>query len=195
RLARMSSPRPTRFFLFKSDAELQPYKPSPGGTPANVAGYFLARQDANYVAMRADPSQDPPRIIYHEFVHDFLDNNMTSIPAWFNEGAAECYSTFKADDKSAQIGLPTDSNRRRIDPHEMLPLRDLFSITPQTREYHDEWRMEIFYAESWVVTHYLLWGSPQRRGGIMIFLDRLANGAALDDAFKPAFRTTYARPN
>ncbi len=190
-ISRMSSPRPTRIFMFRNDAEFQPYKPSAGGSPANVAGFFLSQEDANYVAMRADPGQNPLQIIYHEFVHYVLDNNMTSIPAWFNEGAAECYSTFKADDKSAEIGLPMDSNRRRIDPHEMLPLRDLFSITPQTREYHDEWRMEIFYAESWVVTHYLLWGNPQRRGEITIFLDRLAKGDGLDDAFKTAFRTTY----
>src|SRR5207245_6037206 len=73
----------------------------------------------------------------------------------------------------------------------MLQLCGLCRSTPQIREYHDEWRMEIFYAESSVVTHYLLWGSPQRSGEIMIFLDRLAEGPALDDAFKTAFRTTY----
>jgi hypothetical protein len=61
--AAVSASTPTIVFVFQTDQSLTPYKPRFEGRPVEVAGYFLARRDANYVAINAGSEQAALRII------------------------------------------------------------------------------------------------------------------------------------
>jgi hypothetical protein len=81
----------TTVIVFRSDAAFKPYKPLYQGKPANVEGYFQPGPDMNFIALAAD--MQTPRVIYHELVHRMMSDNMGSLPLWFQEGFAECFSS------------------------------------------------------------------------------------------------------
>src|SRR5262247_850975 len=58
---------PTVVIVFKDDASFLPFKPLYNGKPANVAGYFQAGSDVNFIALTG--GSGTPRTIYHEYVH------------------------------------------------------------------------------------------------------------------------------
>src|SRR6188474_3334268 len=60
--------------VFKTDDSFRPYKPLYQGRPANIAGYFQGGQDVNYIALSADIKT--PRVIYHEYVHQLMSDNL-----------------------------------------------------------------------------------------------------------------------
>jgi hypothetical protein len=74
-----------------------------------------------------------------------------------------------------------------------LPIERLLSIKPNNPLYYQKHRIGIYYAESWVFVHYLLFG---RRAGALsdlnTYLSNLQQGMAPDKAFEIAFGTDYA---
>src|SRR2546426_704666 len=154
----INSPLPTSIYVFKHDASFQPYKMRVGLGPANISGAFAAHRDGNYVGINATPSTDPWSVIYHEYVHYFLINNFTDIPLWFNEGTAECFSTFRAAGGKVEIGRPIDDHVDHLKTGKWIALSDLFAIDACSKDYNEGERQGTFYAESWALVHYLAWG-------------------------------------
>jgi tetratricopeptide (TPR) repeat protein len=187
---KVNSPLPTFVYIFRDDASFTPYKTRFEGRPVDLAGSFVAARDANYVAINGASESDPLSTIYHEYIHYFANNNLPRLPTWFGEGLAECYDTFRADEKVAQIGRPVHGHIQTLRSSSLIPLRELFAITARSRDYNEGDRRGIFYAQSWALTHYLLWGNPERKPQLVQFLDRLRQGIGTDEAFTASFQTT-----
>lgn len=181
----------TSIFVFKDDASFTPYKKRFNGKIVDMAGMFVGRQDGYYIELNGAKQGDPLDVIYHEYVHHYLGNNLHGIPAWFNEGMAQCYSGFRADDKTASIGLTQTDQVLFLREHDLLPLHDLFAITHDSADYNEGERRGIFYAESWALMHYLMWDKPERKPQFAQFLERLDAGEPPDTAFPAAFATSY----
>ena len=180
-------PRPTFVVIFKSDKSFQPYKPLMEGSKL-VAGYMSRDADVIYLAAEADRYVDASRIIYHEFLHQFLTENIANVPVWFGEGIAEYYSTFFVKDGAIHIGKPIEGHVYYLRTHPMIPLGDLFQVDHESPEYNETERMGTFYAESWLVVHYLLNGQAAfLRPKVVAFLDGLREGTSMDEAFQSAF--------
>jgi len=113
---RVDAPVPTFIYVFRNDASFTPYKQRFNGRPIDMAGMFADNPDGNYITMNGDPGTDPLDIIYHEYTHQFLKNNLHNPPLWFNEGVAECYATFQADDSAAWICSARWFSSSRISP-------------------------------------------------------------------------------
>ena len=190
---KVDPPVPTWIYVFKHDASFTPYKLRYNDRPADMAGVFMAWPDGSFIAMNGDPGTDPLDIIYHEYVHQFINNNLHNVPVWFNEGLAECYSTFQTDDKSASIGRMVPNHILFLRENPLIPLRELFAISQKSPDYNEGKRLGVFYAESWALVHYLLWDRPERRPQLGAFLDRLARGEEPDQAFAASFETTYEK--
>src|SRR5262249_17246711 len=149
--------------------------------------------DANHIVLNGGSSSDPLHTVYHEFTHYFVASNLADAPLWFNEGLAECYSTFRADDREARIGEPVPEHLAFLRGQPLMPLPDLFAVGYATKDYHEGDRRGLFYAESWALVHYLLWDKPERHPQLVQFLGRLANGAPVAEAFGASFGTTYEK--
>ena len=54
----LNSSVPTTVVVFKSDSSYHPFKPLYQGKPKNVAGYFLAGVDVNYITLTASSGRD-----------------------------------------------------------------------------------------------------------------------------------------
>lgn len=179
-----NAPVPTTVFVFPSDSAMNPYKPRFGGKPRNVSGLFRATREGNYIALAASWNTDPRRVIYHEYFHYFMHSNFAPQPTWYDEGAAEFYSTFRSTSNEAQIGLAVEEHLRTLRDARMLSLPELFAVGRDSPDYNDPNKQEVFYAESWALVHYLLRTEPKRAADFGRFLVRLQKGEDALEAFR-----------
>ena len=186
----ISSGRALNIYVFEDNLALVPYKPLHNGKPANVAGFFLASQDATYMVMQAEMGMDVERLLYHEFLHYVMGTSYNRLPLWFSEGMAELYSTFHATEQNAEIGRALEDHIRTLRANNMIPLSRLFAVTYDSKDYNEDYRQGIFYAQSWALVHYLLLGNPARRPQTFQFFQSVAHGAPAAEAFRSAFQTT-----
>ena len=186
---KLNSPVPTTVIVFKSDSSYKPFKVNP-----NLAGYFQPGEDVNYITLTTEKaSEDQPfRTIFHEYVHLLVDNTVgAGVPLWFNEGLAEYYSTFDITDENRKVilGELVRNHVLFLRETKLLPLRTLFAVDYKSPYYNEGNKMNIFYAEAWMLTHYLLQGENQkRRPQLARFVDLIRSNATVDEAFQQAFQ-------
>jgi tetratricopeptide (TPR) repeat protein len=76
---------------------------------------------------------------------------------------------------------------------QLLPLSDLFAVTHSSPEYNERDRQGIFYAESWLLTHYLMIGDhAAHRPAFGQLSALLRQGQLPDQAFTNAFKASEA---
>jgi cytochrome c-type biogenesis protein CcmH/NrfG len=188
---KVRSPLPTRVFIFGDRRSFDQYCQAAIGRFDNLSGVFLSDRDGNHVLI-AGSSKGVDRVVYHELTHYFLRNTVSSqVPLWFNEGLAEFYSTFSASRDAVAVGLPVAEHLAWLHQQPLIPLKELFSITHDSKEYHEGNRQGVFYAESWALVHYLMIGNPARRDQLGTYVGLVASGKSIDDAFHAAFHTSY----
>ena len=175
--------------VFKTDDSFRPYKPLYQGRPANIAGYFQGGQDINYIALSADIKT--PRVIYHEYVHKLMSDNLASLPPWFQEGFAECFSTLEIEgkDKKIRMGRAIGEHVGLLSQRRFMPLEQLFAVTQESKEYNEEEKQGLFYAESWALVHYMMLGPKDRRDKFLEFLNGLNRGTSAPEVFQQVFQT------
>jgi hypothetical protein len=85
------------------------------------------------------------------------------LPTWLDEGIAEFYAYTQFRENETLIGTPTDRFRtlRWAAP---IPVETLISVNYRSPYYHDEDKVQMFYAESWALVHYLVFAPEMGRG-------------------------------
>lgn len=194
--ANLTSATPTTVVVFKNQSAYKQYAP-PGS-----AGYFQAGEDVNYIALSgAETGSDNPyaqtafNVIFHEFVHLLVKNNLQNVPTWFNEGLAEYYSTLEVldGDKKVQIGKPIANHVLYLRDQKLLPLRTLLEVDHRAPYYNESNKASVFYAQSWALLHYLLLGNnAKRQPQFNTFINLLMAEKPIDEAFQQAFQTDFA---
>lgn len=187
----LSSPSPTFLLVFKNGRAFAPYRLVFEGRPVDVDGWLLARPEANYVAVNADPRGDARSIVYHEYLHHVLRNNYPGLPLWLHEGLAELYSTFDTNGAEARIGRPVGKHALWLRSNPLLPMTELFALDVHSRDYHQGERRNAFYAQTWALAHYLLVGNPARRDLTLRYLRTLSRGGPPEEA-QEAMRAAFA---
>ena len=183
--AKFNTPVPTTVLVFKSMSSYKPF------ALPNAAGYFQKGEDVNYITLSTDPTQDPFSTIYHEYVHLLVDNTSGNVPAWFNEGLAEYYSTLSIEEgRKVHLGELIPYHLMALREGRLYPLRTLFAVDHYSPEYNEGSKRGMFYAESWALVHYLILGSNgQRLPQLGKFLQLLNSGRTIDEAVSQAFQT------
>jgi tetratricopeptide (TPR) repeat protein len=191
--ANFNSPVPTTVVVFKSDGSYKPFKPVADGKTVSVAGYFQPGEDVNYITLTTERGAESPfRTIYHEYVHLLVNNSYgrAAVPAWFNEGLAEYYSTFDIeDDRKVYLGRLVDYHLQLLRQQRLIPLRQLFGVDNYSLERNRHDVRSLFYAESWALVHYLILADEGRRlPQLGQFIAAVGRGVATDEAFRKAFQ-------
>jgi tetratricopeptide (TPR) repeat protein len=186
---KLDSPIPINVVVFKSHDSYKSFGP-PGSS-----GYFQSGSDVNYIALDAElQGENPFDTIFHEYVHFMINNNIENVPIWFNEGLAEFYSTFSVSegDKKVTIGAPISNHVLYLRQEKLIPLQTLFAVDHQSPLYNESNKRGVFYAESWVLVHYLMHGDEGRhRPQLWQFLDKVIAGTPVEAAFQQAFQTDF----
>ena len=83
-------------------------------------------------------------------------NTSLSVQPWFDEGFAEYFSTIQVNGKEAEVGLPSEDNYEILRQAGLVKVADLFRVQHDSSTYNESGdHRSVFYAESWLVVHYL----------------------------------------
>src|SRR5690242_7111000 len=185
------SGRELRVVLFDSEKEFREYARS-----GSTAGLYLSGLERDYIVTYA--GGELPRVVTHEFVHFVLNQTPVPLPRWFEEGTAELYSNAQINAKRVRIGKELESHMNLLLARPWLPAAQLAAAHPvdaakqETPEHVQEQAESMFYAESWALVH-MLNLSPDYRDHLPQFLQLLAAGRDMSDAFRAAFGRPFER--
>lgn len=151
---KINQPVPLEIIAVRNTKEIRQYSPVFQGKVVEVAGFFQPGDDKNFIMV--DMSQeDNWQTVFHEYAHLLLNGNFPETAPWFDEGFAEYLSTMKIKDGTVEIGnLIPDA--ALLDQASKFHLLDLFRVSHFSETYNRSGEhREMFYAESWLVAHYM----------------------------------------
>jgi Tfp pilus assembly protein PilF len=152
-----------------------------------VAGEFARHWDKQYALVRLDEQTglESNDIVYHEYTHSILALNSHWLPDWLNEGLAEFYGYTQFEGNKIYIGGPTV--RVRALQQVPIPIETLLTMS-ESQASKDNNKMEIFYAESWALVHYMNFGPDMNRGRKLDqFFSLIQQGMEQQKAFHQVF--------
>jgi len=171
---RLNESRPLTILAFKNDRSYYLLAPLHQGQPIETPGFLLSGDDQDFIVLNAF-EDEPWRAVAHDFAIRLLNFNYPPAQGWFDEGLAEYFSAVHLDNREVEIGadpelLPTlkqDLIGNQQDTHpaksltELLAAQVWLSLPDLFTMKHDPGRNEgtrhtLYYAESWIVMHYLL---------------------------------------
>lgn len=185
---------PIAVIAFPDHKSLMPYLPLYHGKPSNIAAFFKRSSDENLIVLSLPESGSPYtglEIIFHEYSHLLFRRNDQLWPMWLKEGMAEVYSTFQTEGHAARIANPIPYHLQTLQHGRLMPLKELFSVTHDSPQYNERDRQGMFYAESWLLTHFLMAGdNGQYRARFGQFTTLLRQGQLTEQAFTNAMQAT-----
>ena len=184
---------PIVVIAFPDHSSLREFVPFYQGQPSNLSGFFHRASDENLIVLSLTANVSGGlNTIFHEFAHLLLRHNERIWPMWLSEGMADIYATFEVTgDHAVRIGKPQDSYLQLLAREPLIPLWDLFAVTQESPQYNEREHQGIFYAESWLLTHYLMIGpNSARRPRLAAFTALLRSGQSSEQAFTNAFQVS-----
>jgi hypothetical protein len=173
---RLNDSVPLTILAFKNDKSYYQTAPLRQGQPISVPGFFVPGEDQNFIVLNLF-EEEPWRAVAHDFAHRMLNDNYPPVEGWFDEGMAEYFSSIRIDNKQVEMGgdpelkpaFTTDllQNQQEVQnlPKSLtellgaqvwISLPDLFTMKHDTASYNEGTHHTLFYAQSWMVMHYLL---------------------------------------
>src|SRR5260370_9591113 len=154
------------------------------------AGIFVgAGYDQFQVAVNLSAHGDNPyESLYHEYYHSVTVPYFPGLPVWVAEGMADFFGNSTIGDKNADIGMPNPALIEELRNSPLIPLPVLFKVDHKSPYYNEQKKVSIFYAESWVLIHYLMLGDNRAHNpSFGVYLAALTQGASQDEAATKAF--------
>jgi tetratricopeptide (TPR) repeat protein len=173
---KLKMPVPVEVLALKSDADYEKISPLRKRTAISDPGFFLGGEDKHIIVLDLFADQ-PWRAVAHYFAHMLLDGNYPPTQTWFDEGLAEYFSSIQLDNKTIDIGSdpellnkyaedllgnitdvrhPPKSFTELLSGPLWLNMSDFLQMRLSSPEYHEGTHHTLFYAQSWILAHYLL---------------------------------------
>ena len=185
---------PIVVMAFPDHETMKPFLPLYQGQPVNLAAFFQRGSDENLIVLAlpgTNKAFTEMEVIFHEYTHLLFRHNDRIWPLWIKEGMAEVYSTFETTGHNARIGNPIGHHLRLLAQQPLLPLAELFAVAHNSPQYNERDRQGIFYAESWLLTQFLMAGdNPAYQARFRQFTPLLRQGQFPEPAFTNAMQTT-----
>jgi tetratricopeptide (TPR) repeat protein len=184
---------PVMVVIFPDEKAFRPYKLLQNGKPAEIGGYFARTDYVNAIGLAQDLSgAETRRTIFHEATHWFSSARQERLPVWLEEGLAELFSTFLADDKQFMIGDSLLAHVRYLREVRLPSLARVMNTARDRLNYDDRERTGQFYATAWLFTHWAMFGDPSPGpASLRRYVEELHRGTDPDAAFKAAFGGDY----
>jgi tetratricopeptide (TPR) repeat protein len=176
----------TTVVYFAAEKDFDRYKPQYNGKTKSVAGFFTGSEINGFMAVgRGANLADAKRVIYHEYAHALYHEVGWSPPLWLNEGTAEVFSTYEASKGVAHLGRAPVEHVQVLRGQGLVPLGRLLQVGLGSPDYNETRKQGMFYAESWVLSHYLICNrDPAWRAKLNAFMPNLTAGYVDEAAFR-----------
>ncbi len=154
-----------------------------------AGGQMNSEIDGHYAILPLDQRSYVTRsVLLHEYAHILLRANPHFLyPAWYDEGFADLLSNMRIREDLVIVGSVVGERLSQLQRDETIDLESLFSVGSGTES--GEMTVSAFYAQSWVVMHYLN-TSPERRTRLRNFVGQIGRG----DAWQKAFAENFDMP-
>jgi tetratricopeptide (TPR) repeat protein len=148
------------------------------------AGIFSRGSDRDYVLLRLDVAdrEGGYQVIYHEYAHFVTGLSFRALPTWLSEGLAEFYGASEVREHTVRWGRMQGDHLRLMRGQPQLPLSQLLAADRSSPLYNERNRVSMFYAQSAVLTHYLLLGNPERGRQVSELIALLQEGVPVEEA-------------
>jgi tetratricopeptide (TPR) repeat protein len=169
-----------RIIAFSSEKAFQPFRPNAG-----TFAYYQQSHERDYIVMQdIDPEHHAAAV--HEYTHLIIQHLKLKAPLWLEEGMAEVYSSLEPKGAQAMIGRPPASDWITVNNRPFLDWTLLFGVDHNSPYYNQPDKMQVFYAQSWALTHMLLLGDGYRPG-FQKFLAAVNSGMPTVTAFENVY--------
>ena len=184
--AKVNLPVPMQIIAFRNTKELRQFAPLFHGKPTQVAGLFQSGGDRNFILLDMSV-EDPWTVVFHEYAHELMNGNLKAdVQAWFEEGFAEYFSSIEVDGKEAKLGARVPpGDLEALQQYGLMKVSDLFRVQHDSRTYNEGDRRSTFYAESWLIVHYLY--DTRQIPKVGIYFDAIDQKLTVEDAIQKAF--------
>ena len=169
---RLNEPVPLTILAFKNDKNYYQSAPLRQGQPIDVPGFFLPGEDQNFIVLNL-LEEESWCAVAHDFAHLLLNYNYPapvvpqdgSTKAWPNTSVRSASTTRSTKSAATQNCIPQISGNAPNPPKSLtellagqvwLALPDLLTMKRDTSTYTEGTHHTLFYAQSWMVMHYLL---------------------------------------
>lgn len=127
----------------------------------NMGGEFHHGWEKQFALVRLDTfgGDGAKQVVYHEYAHTIQHLNSHWLPAWLDEGMAEFYAYTRFEGHKIYLGAPT-LRVRQLRGRAPDPTERIISATHAS----DLYNSEFFYAESWALVHFLIYGPGMDAG-------------------------------
>jgi tetratricopeptide (TPR) repeat protein len=143
-----------RIIAFSSEQEYKPFRRNAG-----TFAYYQRSRERDYIVMQ-DIQSDHYDAAVHEYTHLIAEHAKLNLPVWLNEGIAELYSSLESRGDRAMVGRPIPGSLFVLARQPWIDWNVLFGVDHNSPYYNDRERMQVFYAQSWALTHMLSLGAP-----------------------------------
>jgi tetratricopeptide (TPR) repeat protein len=173
---KLKMPVPLEIVALKNDKDYARVCPVRNGMTISAPAFFVADEDKNLIVLNLF-DVEPWRAITHPLAHMLLDGNYPPTQPWFDEGLAEYFASMRVDNRQVEIGGDPQLGSKYYDdllggvsqirnpPRSFVELlkgplwlnmTDLFQMRLNSPEFQEGTHHSLFYAQSWIVVHYLL---------------------------------------
>jgi hypothetical protein len=126
------------------------------------------------------------QVLQHEYAHHFMAQYFSwSYPLWFQEGFADYFGATRETADALQLGGPEPMRVSSLEHREWISIDTLLDARM------DAPRLEMVYAQGWLLTHYLL-RDPARAEQLQAYFAARRAGQAEPAAFAAAFKIDEA---
>jgi Flp pilus assembly protein TadD len=184
--ARVNLPVPLQIIAFRNTKEFRQFAPLFHGKPTQLAGLFQSGGDRNFILLDMSV-EDPWTVVFHEYAHELMNGNLKAdTQPWFEEGFAEYFSSIEIDGKETKLGARVPpGDLEALQQYGLMRVSDLFRVQHDSRTYNEGDRRSTFYAESWLVVHYLY--DTQQIPKVGMYFDAIDQKLTVEDAIQKAF--------
>jgi tetratricopeptide (TPR) repeat protein len=164
--------------------------------PPDTYGVFVARQRANFAAVNAGVEEiDPTSVLLHEYVHYVVQNNSAiAYPTWYDEGFAELMRGTRVTADSVELGVVLADRMTTLRSNPPMPLEEVLTVQSPLRL--GPKGAAVYYAQAWLLVHYLRFGAnagfPDRSAELVRYLDLVNHGRPEAEACRDAFGIGFA---
>lgn len=177
-------PFPLEIFLFR-DENL--FDDALGSRSSDARGFYSSQPEiiASVIFYRDVYGLSAQNILFHEYAHHFqLSHFAAGYPTWFIEGFAEFVSTIRFEDRKTTIGLSSAARAPWLETQSWTPIDQL--LRGDERAFRTSEDVQGFYAESWLLTHYILL-TGERKPEFLAYLRAWRGGPDPVAAFEEGF--------